>query len=88
MSPSTQQLTGTISSSAADLGVFIMMLFIVLFGFTQAFNLQFGSQVLCLSHPLTTADSLAAALPAAALASSVSRSAVTFLGLYLVLPVC
>ena len=44
MSPSTQQLTGTISSSAGDLGVFICMLFIVLFGFTQAFNLQFGSQ--------------------------------------------
>lgn len=45
MSPSTQQLTGTISASLGDLSVFVFMLMIVLFGFLQAFMLQFGSQV-------------------------------------------
>ena len=44
MSPSTQQLTNTISASLADLSIFVGMLMIVMFGFVFAFMLEFGQQ--------------------------------------------
>ena len=46
MSPSTQQLTQTLSEAMGDLSVSVLMLCIVFIGFAQAFILQFGQQVL------------------------------------------